>query len=599
MMNKSIILKSVGVVCRAAPACVLCYAVTSLLYGLSFGFLTLLKQILFDSVAQDVVIGKRMDAAILPLILFALGTLANQILNGLSNFLYHPFMADVSKHLTFKINRKMNLIDAELFENSEVLDDINKAEKGKDHMARTVLTVITILCYYIPYFIFMCVYLSGLKPEFIMMLGILFLPVVVTHVVRMNIYASLEDQSAVHRRKADYYEACLTEREYLKETRVLGGTSYFLSKFRQAIREMNRLQWKADVKANLVELGMKILTLMSYGVVLLMLVDALLMGQITVGAFGAVFTSISLMFELMEEIIYFHVGSIAGNVGSIRNYFRFMMLPERDAVCEESSTEAEQTEHGDIRLEHVSYRYPLMKKDAVADLNFTIKKGETIAVVGENGSGKSTLVRLITGMYHPVSGTVFHGNADISKMPKSRLIRGMTVVFQKYQRYQMKLADNITISQMGEGLDQERMRQAATAAGLNVNGGTFSDGYQSMLSREFGGIDLSGGQWQRVAIARGFFRRHELLILDEPTAAIDPVEETRLYQTFAEAAKDKTAVFVTHRMGTVRYADRIIVMENGRIAASGPHHRLLDSCKSYKKLWDAQAQYYKKETLIP
>lgn len=101
MMNKSIILKSVGVVCRAAPACVLCYAVTSLLYGLSFGFLTLLKQILFDSVAQDVVIGKRMDAAILPLILFALGTLANQILNGLSNFLYHPFMADVSKHLTF------------------------------------------------------------------------------------------------------------------------------------------------------------------------------------------------------------------------------------------------------------------------------------------------------------------------------------------------------------------------------------------------------------------------------------------------------------------------------------------------------------------
>jgi len=589
----SVIIKSIGVILRAAPIWVTCYIIVSLFYGLSFGLITLLKQRLFDCVAQELVIEKSIEVAVMPLILFAGVTVANQILNGLSNFLYHPFMTDVSKHLTFQINKKMNLIDVELFENAEILDDINKADTGKDYMARTVLTIITLLSYYIPYFIFMCFYLSELKPEFIVMLLILFLPVVMTHVVRMRIHSDLEDKSAIYRRKADYYESCLTEREYLKETRVLGATFFFLNRLKHAIQDMGRLKWKADVKANLVELSMKIITLVCYGIVLYMLVEALLKAQITVGAFGAVFTSISLMFELMEEVVYFHVGSIAKNVGSIRNYFRFMMLPERDDFCEgQEFSKDDYVTHGDIRLENVSYHYPLMDENAVKDVNLVIKKGETIAVVGENGSGKSTLMRLISGIYKPVKGSVIHENIDISKIPKNRLISGMTAVFQKFQRYQMTVEHNITISQMEEAADSRRVEQAVLEAGVNINSNDFPDGYKTMLSREFNGVDLSGGQWQRVAIARGLFRKHEIIILDEPTAAIDPMEETRLYKCFAEAAEDKTAIFVTHRMGAVKYADRVIVMEKGRIVGLGTHQSLLASCELYKQLWNVQAQYY-------
>lgn len=216
-----------------------------------------------------------------------------------------------------------------------------------------------------------------------------------------------------------------------------------------------------------------------------------------------------------------------------------------------------------------------------------------MALVGENGSGKSTLIRLITGLYLPQSGMVMHNNKSTMEFTPKSLFTGISGVFQKYQRYQLSLCNNIIISDIyAESNYKENINSATVKAGIEPNADIFPDGYGTILSREFDGVDLSGGQWQRVAIARGFYRQHDLIVLDEPTAAIDPVEETKIYKRFAEIAKNNTAVVVTHRLGSIKFADRIIVMQKVRIVGVGSHEELLSICPLYIKMWESQSQYY-------
>jgi ATP-binding cassette subfamily B protein len=204
------------------------------------------------------------------------------------------------------------------------------------------------------------------------------------------------------------------------------------------------------------------------------------------------------------------------------------------------------------------------------NVTLSICPGESVALVGENGAGKSTLVRLIAGLYQPIAArcklTVL---TCTTPLPKTRFER-LSAVFQHYQRYRITLLENVRMSApQAEPDGMEAPERERAAAALTVSG--FYDGQgthpgadlDTMLAREFGGIDLSGGEWQRVAIARGLYRPHDTIILDEPTTAIDPLEEDRLYRAFLDTARGKTAIIVTHRLGLARIADRILVMEMG------------------------------------
>ena len=221
-----------------------------------------------------------------------------------------------------------------------------------------------------------------------------------------------------------------------------------------------------------------------------------------------------------------------------------------------------------------------------------IKKGETVAVVGENGSGKTTLVRLLTGLYLPSEGDILYGKANTKTASVHSLFKNISAVFQKYQRYQMTLRENIAISDMAGIASDAALDGICVQAGVEKTTNSFYNGYDTMLSREFDGVDLSGGQWQRVAIARSFFRSHQLIVLDEPTAAIDPIEETKIYNRFAEISKDKTAIIVTHRLGSVKLADRILVMKQGKLVEHGTHTELMEAGGEYARLYKSQEQWY-------
>ena len=552
--------------------------------GISYGMIVPITQNLFDK-AVDFVNGKtELMIIITALLILALAHIVKQVINGIANFISFIFWEKTEGILSIDLHKKMSKIMPVYFEDTIMLDDINKAVQGKNEAAWFAGTVLFMICTS-TYYLIMAVYLFQIDPLLLVSLLLVFIPTFLSYFFRVKVFARTEDKAAPVRRELDYFENCITEREYFKETRVLGAFSYFRELYSHTLIRLNKIKFQASVKSTFTELGMQLLSLSGYIGVLLLLLDSLMKGTISVGVFAAVFASIDQMFEMMKGL-FERVGILAEYFSKVQNYLRFLQMPEREGADMEISADA------DISIHSVSFVYPGTERKAVDDVSLTIKNGETVALVGENGSGKTTLVRLITGLYLPCEGDIFYGEANTKTVSARSLFKNISAVFQKYQRYQMTLRENVGISDVYQAADDAVMDKISGQAGLNKEDDSFPNGYNTMLSREFDGVDLSGGEWQRVAIARSFFRSHQFIVLDEPTAAIDPIEETNIYNRFAEISKDKTAIIVTHRLGSVKLADRILVMKQGSLIEQGTHTELLAADGEYARLYHSQEQWY-------
>ena len=571
---------------RVSPVYCVVMCAISLIHGLSWAVDLSVRQYFFDAAAGLIDGTTVIKTVLFSFALLALTAILSQVLNGLSNYQISVYGERVHQALRYEINARIRRLSPELFENTETLDDINKADKGAEAALSFVQVLSFLILFYLPYFIYVGWYLFTLKPLFLLTIVIVFIPPAVTQIIRAKVFARLEDASAPQRRAYEYYEKAIADREYFKETRLLGAYGYFMNLFRDSYQLCLKLRIKAEAKTAAFELSMNGLTILGYCGILWMLFSALLRGEITVGAFAAVFANIGMMYGLMREVINMHIGRLSENFGATVNYVRFLKLPERRGEIKERP-------EGDITFEDVSYTYPGAETAALSHVSFTLRRGETIAVVGENGSGKSTLVRLLTGLYLPSSGAVTYGGTDTRRIDPAALYRNTSGVFQRFQRYQMTLRENLTISQVRREPTGEELDGVCRSAGFDPADPAFTDGYDTMLSREFDGVELSGGQWQRVAIGRGLYRNHDLIILDEPTAAIDPYEESQVYRRFAQLSRDKTAVIVTHRIGSARLADHILVMREGQAVQFGTHEELLREDGEYRRLWNAQEQWYR------
>lgn len=248
----------------------------------------------------------------------------------------------------------------------------------------------------------------------------------------------------------------------------------------------------------------------------------------------------------------------------------------------------------EIVADNVSFAYPGSDHTVVQDVSLRIRPGERIAIVGKNGAGKSTLVRLLTGLYLPDSGTVCLDGIDSASEAALTLRGQIGAVFQDYVPWQLTARDNIGIGNLAMIDDDSALVEAADRAGIADLVDSLPDRLDTWLGREFGERDLSGGQWQRVALARAFVRESRLLVLDEPTAALDPLAEQRLFERFASLTEGRTAIMISHRLGPARYADRVIVMDAGRIVEAGHHDDLIRHGGLYARMFAAQSEWYNK-----
>lgn len=242
----------------------------------------------------------------------------------------------------------------------------------------------------------------------------------------------------------------------------------------------------------------------------------------------------------------------------------------------------------------VSFRYPGASRLVLNQLNFKLRPGERVALIGENGEGKTTIVKLLTRLYDPVEGQILLDGIDLREYDLDDLYREIGVIFQDFMRYEMTARENIAVGRIEHLNELDLLKQSAEKSMADEVVHKLPERYEQMLGRRFeGGVDLSGGEWQKVALARAYLRDAQLLILDEPTSALDARSEYEVFQRFAELTAGKMAIFISHRFSTVRMADRIVVLENGRIAEEGDHEALTNLGGRYAEMFELQAASYR------
>lgn len=557
------------------------YALT-LTQGITNAVPIIALQVFMDQIAA--VSGNNTDwwTVIAALLLFLSMKTISHVIKGVTDYNYEYYDLKVSHAVTYKTNRKVSLLAALFFEEKENLDSVEKGYAGTRQVRRVVDTTMMILLYYIPEVLVIAYYLYQANPFLPFIIPIILVAIIAVERIQEKYYSNLEAATANLTRKIEVYGDYVSDLKHYKETAMLGLQPYFSDKVQQCLQDRSRVRWECFCKSNKLELLEKAVTLLGHILVLGLLFLCVLNGGTTVGVFAALVTSIDSLFEMIDGLVGELSSGFTEIMGKVKNYLAIHDMQRKD----QNTTTDETLES--ISFDRVSFCYPNQTTPALQNISLTINKGEHIAVVGENGAGKSTLVKLLSGIYEPTQGRVVIKGEHCPGQSIPSFRNKISAVFQNYGRYQMSIADNVKIGDINKGSD---VTETLNRVGLVVSGDSGLT-ENTLLSREFGGVELSGGQWQRLAIARGFYRQSDWVFLDEPTSAIDPNEEGELFRLFHELTQDKTSVIVTHRLGSIKYADKVLVVSNGEIAGFDTHDTLLKNCKEYRRIWESQSEMY-------
>jgi ATP-binding cassette subfamily B protein len=315
-------------------------------------------------------------------------------------------------------------------------------------------------------------------------------------------------------------------------------------------------------------------------------------GQFSIGDLTFLSTSFRRLRTLLETLLT-GFSQVAGQALYLDDLFSFFRI-QPEILSPPNPRPFPRPMREGFVFEDVGFRYPDAERWAVRHLNFTLRAGEVLALVGENGAGKTTLVKLLSRLYDPDEGRILLDGHPLTEYDLEDLRLNIGVIFQDFVRYYFNAADNIAVGRIEAREDRARIADAARRSMADEVIARLPKGYAQMLGKLFkGGVDLSGGEWQKIAIARAYMRAAPLLVLDEPTAALDARSEYEVFQRFKELSHGKTAVIISHRFSTVRMADRIIVLQHGAIEEVGTHEELIATGGHYAELFELQAAGYR------
>ena len=566
---------------KASPLTFLALITASLVVS-SLGFLEIVSiEALFDSAALAAG-GAGITLLYKPLLVL-LGILAiTPVAEWMEYIVQGYFWRRGSGYMKSLYHKRVGQMSSIEFEDVRNLNELQKAIHGSEDAPSALRAFVQILFLYVPYTLFLLSYLVYVKPMLSLIVVLIFLPTLLAELLRMKQNFDFEDQIAGCRRKTKYFESCMVSKEYFKETRLHGAFPYFFQLFTESSQEFGKAITALKKRILKISAFMKLLNAAGFLGVLSLLVYYVYTGAISIGLFAAVYYSINKITSMMKRAIE-DIGEAM--VGISNTSFLIRLLNDDGPLLREDTV----SKSCDIHLRDVSFSYPNSSKETLKHISLTIKNNTSIAIVGENGSGKSTLTKLIMGLYTPTQGTILYGDKPLNQYSRASKFARTSAVFQNFMKYKLSVRDNVAIGNINS---QERIGEVLKKADVDLIGLNIT--LDTILSREFGGIDLSGGEWQRLAIARGLFRPHDLIVLDEPTAAIDPIEEANVFQSFQRISRGVTSIFVTHRLGSTQIADLILVMDKGTIAERGTHRELMAQRGLYYQLYMSQAQWYER-----
>nr|WP_091289105.1 ABC transporter ATP-binding protein [Amycolatopsis xylanica] len=579
---------------QASPVLTITIAVITIVSGLTPTITAYVSKLLIDSVVAAIQ-GKGTTGAIVGVAALEFGVLTLtavcQALTQISQSLLQERMTLSIRH---QVMRHASELHLSYFEGSESYDMLRQAAQEAPSRPLSMMNSALGLVRTTITFSSMIALLVSVSP----LLALVALLAPVPAFISQSKYGSrafwLTVMMSPLKRRMDYLSTLVTTDTYAKETKLFGLGPYFVERFRQLGAVSYERQRKLTRNRSISSTSWGLLSTFVGSAIALYIALEAVGGRLTLGDL-ALYTAAATSVQTSVSGLFTAFSGMYENNLYLDTLYRFLAT-EPEIVAPPKPQRLPSTVEGHIVFDGVSFSYPGADEPALDNVSFEIKPGETVAVVGKNGAGKSTLFKLLCRLYDPTGGRILLDGVDIREFDPDELRERMSAMFQDYVTYQGTAAENIGLGDLNHLEDRELIEDSARRAGASDRIERLPSGYDSPLGRWFDqGVSLSGGEWQKIALARAFIRNAPILLLDEPTSALDAQAEHDLFARLRELAAGRTTLYISHRFSTVRQAEKILLLELGKLAESGTHDELMAQGGEYAKLFTLQAAAYLEE----
>ena len=521
---------------------------------------------------------------------FALGVASDLLGRGIS--LLDSLLSErLSTTTSVRLMEHAAMLDLEDFEDSEFQDRLERARTqaaGRTGLMSQLFgqaqDLITIASF--------AAGLAAYAPWLIALLAVALVPAFLGEMYFNAQSYWLNYHRAPERRELDYVRQVAASADTAKEVKIFGLHTFLIRRYRELATSFFRANRRIAVRRAAWGSVLTALSTIAYYFAYAYIVWRTLHGDFSIGNLTFLSGSFLRLRGLLEQFLT-GFSTVAGQAMYLDDLFSFFEI-KPEIVSPANPRPFPHPIREGFAFEDVGFRYPGAERWAVRNLTFRLHAGEVLALVGENGAGKTTLVKLLARLYDPDEGRILLDGVDLRDYDLFDLRRNIGVIFQDFVRFHLSAADNIAVGLIEAREDRARIERAAERSLADEVIGKLPGGYDQLIGRRFKtGVDLSGGEWQKIAIARAYMRDAQVLILDEPTAALDARAEFEVFQRFKELSAGKTAVLISHRFSSVRMADRIVVLMDGAVEAAGTHAELLEHGGRYAELFELQAAGYR------
>ncbi len=551
-------------------------------------------EIIFPKYLVDELIGEcRMYVIVGMLITFLSGSMILVYCIERISGIFTPRMIKFNDMLIESYNEKCLSIDYAFIESSEYLNNaslaykaLNKTDEG---IQSVILRVFALLSRIISFIGFMAI-LSTLN-GIILVILVICICIIYFSTLRAREYEnSMRPKSAEYDRKSGYMYKIINDFSYGKEVRNYNLLDWLLEKYNQILNERIKIYFNIQVKFCYVGIITSVLILFREAFTYFYLVSSVLRGTIGIGSFSMYFTTM-MRFSFWSTAILDDLAFIRGQMYLLNEFNEFLNISSYNEL--DTGEDLINDNTYEFEFNNVTFKYPKTDKYIFKDFSFKINKGEMLAIVGINGAGKSTLIKLLIGLYKPDEGEILVNGKNIKSFNAIKYRNIFSVVFQDVRMFEFSAEENITLDDE-VNTDNEKFDASIKNVGIAELLMNLPKGRKTSMLKisDNEGIEFSGGQKQKVGLARALYKDRKVLVFDEPTAALDPLAEYEMYSKMNQLAKNRTTIYISHRLASTRFCDKIIFIRDGRIIEEGTHERLLKAGGEYANLFAIQSQYY-------
>lgn len=523
-----------------------------------------------------------------------------QVINHISRALNRIAGEQVVRHVKLQIMEKSKELDLASFDDPSFYEKMENASREAGNRPLTILsetfnaisTIIELTSY-----LAILLMAPDLPLITLVIISVSIPTAIINFIYRKKNFQYIRNRSK-ERRQMNYYANLLVDKDLIKEVRMYDLADTFIDRYLQAFQVYYKGLCTLITEENIWHILISILSGITNLIFYITIAKQVFQGTIMIGDYTLFTGAIASVTTCINTLISTS-GSIYEGTLFIDNLIDF--LDEEQTVAPITDTPSQVTRNipHTLELRNVSFRYPNTTRDILKNISLTIQPGQTLALVGLNGAGKTTLIKLLTRLYDPTEGVILLDGKDIREYDLQSLYRTYGIIFQDFGKYAVSVEENIRFGNIHKESTLSEVQEAAIQSAASEYIEKLPQSYQTPLMRIFeqNGTELSGGQWQKLAIARAFYADSDILILDEPTAALDPMAEQEIFNQFDELRKDKTTIFVSHRLSSATMADTIVVLENGEMIEKGSHQELMANEGKYYELFSTQAKRYVPQTV--